>query len=84
MAAKVDDTQRAWLTIVLHSTLLILSALYILLGFVRGVSNLKESLHAIQFWVGVVTFPFWMFVLVFDILVLVKVRRRELDADLAS
>jgi hypothetical protein len=84
LTAKTDDTQDAWVRLAGQASSLLLSILWIIAGLLRGPLHLKEWIHILQFWTGVVIFPFGVFLLVVNIRVLRKVRRRELQADLAA
>jgi len=81
LTTNTDDAQDAWIRLVSHATSGLLILLWILTGLLHGPFNLKDWVHVLQFWTGVVFFPLLMFLLIVDIKVLRNVRRRELEAE---
>lgn len=84
LAAKTDDTQDVWLRLVCAATFGLLGVLWILRGILHGPFHMRAWIDVVQFWTGVVVFPFNIFLTAVNIQVLRKVRRRELDASLAD
>ena len=84
LAAKTEDTQEVWLRLVSAATFGLIGVLWIIGGLIRGPFHLKDWVHILQLWTGVLLLPLQIFLLIVNIQVLRKVRRRESGASLAD
>jgi hypothetical protein len=75
--ALTRDKRKQWLLVFSQSSLFALACVWVAAGIVQLHRNSIDNFDRFMFWFGAALVPFSLFSLVFNIMALSKVRRRE-------